>query len=125
MYINCIVQLFSAYATFWFISCPHGQEALDRLGNKICLDPGSKCTLDESGLCVSPPICTDENGCIQTVIVGDKNFIIAVFVSFIILFRKYSIKFLFNLLSFMQIILLQYFFFMFRRDNVSNDISKF
>ena len=65
----------------------------------MCLDPGTRCIVDEAGLCVATEsnpefctgdncVCSDDNGCIQTVIVGDKNFIIVIFVSLIILFRK-------------------------------------
>ena len=84
---------------FSLFSCPSGQETLDRFGSQVCLDPGTRCIVDEAGLCVATEsnpefctgdncVCSDDNGCIQTVIVGDKNFIIVIFVSLIILFRK-------------------------------------
>ena len=74
---------------------------MDRFGNKVCLDPGTRCIVDESGLCLATEnnpefcdgegncVCSDDNGCIQTVIAGDKNFIIVIFISLIILFRKW------------------------------------
>jgi hypothetical protein len=81
------------FRDFFPLSCPYGQESFDRYGNKVCLDPGSKCAgIDAvTGVCLKSPtdVCSDENGCIQTVIVGDKNFIIIIFVSFIIMFCKY------------------------------------